>query len=71
MPKPRSKIGKFLDKRGISQEWLVEKSGVSRNTISQLCMDDNYDPKLSTVRQVLRALRKIDRNIKIDDFFNV
>lgn len=71
MPKPRSKIGKFLDKRGISQEWLVEKSGVSRNTISQICMDDNYDPKLSTVRQVLRALRKIDRSVTIDDFFNI
>jgi predicted transcriptional regulator len=71
LPKPRSKIGKFLDKRGISQEWLVEKSGVSRNTISQLCMDDNYDPKLSTVRQVIRALRKIDKSVKIDDFFNI
>jgi predicted transcriptional regulator len=71
LPKPRSKIGKFLDKRGISQEWLVEKSGVSRNTISQLCMDDNCDPKLSTVRQVIRALRKIDKSVKVEDFFNI
>jgi predicted transcriptional regulator len=69
--KTRSKIGKFLDKRGISQEWLVKNSGVSRNTISSLCSDVDYDPKLSTIRQVLRALRKIDRNVKIEDFFNI
>jgi predicted transcriptional regulator len=69
--KTRSKIGKFLDKRGISQEWLVKHSGVSRNTISRLCSDADYDPTLSTIRQVMKALRKIDRSVKIDDFFNI
>jgi len=69
--KRRSKLGKFLDKRGISQEWLVQQSGISRNTISRLCSDADYDPTLSTIRQVLKALRKIDRSVKIDDFFNV
>jgi predicted transcriptional regulator len=69
--KTRSKLGKFLDKRGISQEWLVKHSGVSRNTISSLCSDMDYDPRLSTIRQVMKALRKIDRSVKIDDFFNI
>ena len=69
--KTRSKIGKFLDKRGISQEWLVKHSGVSRNTISRLCSDKDYDPTISTVRKLMRALRKIDRSVTIDDFFNI
>ncbi|MBX6361679.1 MAG: helix-turn-helix domain-containing protein [Acidobacterium ailaaui] len=71
MPRTRSKLGKFLDDWGISQEWLIKQSGLGRTTISRLCTDKDYDPTLSTVRKLMRALRKVDRSVKIDDFFNI
>lgn len=68
--KPRSKLGKWLDKRGISQEWLVQKSNVSRNTISELCAGKR-EPSLTTVKKIMKAIREIDPNAKAEDFFDI
>lgn len=43
--KERTSFGKWLDKRGISQEWVVRET------------------------KLKEALRKIDPNIKQDDFW--
>ncbi|MBR8645959.1 helix-turn-helix transcriptional regulator [[Brevibacterium] frigoritolerans] len=37
--KPRSKVGKLIDKHGYTQEEFVSASGISRNTISRVCSD--------------------------------
>jgi predicted transcriptional regulator len=71
MPKTRSKVGRFLDEHGVSQEWLIKHSGLGRTTISRICGDKDYDPTISTVRKLMRALRKIDKSVKVDDFFNI
>lgn len=68
----RSRLGKFLDKRGISQEWLVNKSGVSRNTISRLANDTNeYEPSVGTIRKIINALREVDPGVSSKDFFDL
>ena len=69
--KPRTKIGKFIDKYGITQEWLVKKTGLGRNTIGRLTGDKEYSPTLKTMKKVIAALREIDPSVKSDDFFDL
>ncbi|MFT4416778.1 helix-turn-helix transcriptional regulator [Fredinandcohnia humi] len=69
--KPRSKIGKWLDARGISQEWLVSKSKVSRTTISKIASDDKYSPTLPTIKKIMKAIKEVDPAAKPDDFFDM
>ncbi|WP_332699279.1 helix-turn-helix transcriptional regulator [Halalkalibacter lacteus] len=70
--KKRSPLGKWLDKRGISQQWLSKQSKVSRSTISELCKcEPDHEPTRVTMKKVLKALREIDPNVKSDDFWDM
>ncbi|WP_154657931.1 helix-turn-helix transcriptional regulator [Fictibacillus gelatini] len=69
--KKRTKLGRFLDRNGLTQEELVKQSRVSRNTVSKLCSDEEYTPNVSTMRKILNAIRKIDPSIKSDDFWDM
>lgn len=68
--KPRSRLGCWLDDRGISQEWLIKKSKVSRTTISELA-SGKRQPKLDTVKKIMNAIREVDPAAKADDFFEM
>jgi predicted transcriptional regulator len=70
--KKRSKLGKWLDNRGISQTWLAKRSGVNRNTINDLVAGDSERaPTTRTIGKILKALREVDPNVKSDDFFDM
>ncbi|MED1202554.1 helix-turn-helix transcriptional regulator [Heyndrickxia acidicola] len=69
--KPRTPVGKFLDKWGITQEWLAKKTKISRNTISKIASDNGYSPNLSTIKKVMNALREVDPKAKTEDFFDI
>jgi transcriptional regulator with XRE-family HTH domain len=69
--KPRSRIGKWLDARGISQEWLVSKTRVSRTTISKIASDSDYSPTLPTIKKIMKAIREVDPLARPDDFFDI
>jgi transcriptional regulator with XRE-family HTH domain len=70
--KNRSKLGKWLDQRGITQQWLVKKSGLGRNTISDLTTEDNErEPNAKTMKKILSALREVDPKVKSDDFWDM
>jgi predicted transcriptional regulator len=69
--KPRSKLGKFLDSRGISQEWLASKTDISRNTISKITSDKSYSPRLTTIKKIMKAIREVDPGAKPEDFFDI
>jgi predicted XRE-type DNA-binding protein len=69
--KKRSKFGKWIDKKGLKQQWIVEKSGVSRSTISQLASEDDREPTIKNARKIIKALREIDPNVKQDDFWSM
>jgi predicted transcriptional regulator len=68
--KPRSKLGRWLDDRGISQEWLINKSKVSRTTISELAAGKRQ-PTLETIKKIMNAIRQVDPGAKADDFFDM
>lgn len=70
--KRRSKLGKWLDKRGITQQWLSKASGVGRTTISDLCKGDHdHTPNMNTIKKIIKALKQIDSNVKSNDFFDI
>lgn len=70
--KKRSKLGKWLDGRGISQTWLANKARVSRNTINDLVAGDtNRAPTTRTISKIVKALREVDSTVKSDDFFDI
>lgn len=69
--KNRSKLGKWLDRRGISQTEFAKMSGVSRPTITRLCSDDDQQPRMGTLKKIMNALRKLDKNVDVNDFFDM
>jgi transcriptional regulator with XRE-family HTH domain len=70
--KNRSKFGKWLDNKGISQVWVAQKAGVSCSTVSLLANDtENHKPNFTTLYKILDVLNEIDPNIKVDDFWDM
>jgi transcriptional regulator with XRE-family HTH domain len=68
--KKRTKFGKWLDREGITQLELEKRSNLSRRTISRLCNDETYRPKISTVTKIKRALKQLGRDID-DHYFDL
>lgn len=69
--KQRSRLGKFLDERGIKQQWLVQQTKLNKKTISHLATKDDPLPSGSTMRKIVEALRKVDPRVKQDDFWTM
>jgi predicted transcriptional regulator len=69
--KPRSKIGKFIDKHGYTIQDLSKASKVNRNTLGKVYSDKNYIPSPKTMKKLLEAIRKIDPNAKVSDFWDM
>lgn len=68
--KDRTKFGRWLDRKDITQIELEELSGLSRRTISRLCNDKEYRPKFSTVTRIKAALKRIGETPP-DDYFGM
>lgn len=69
--KPRTKLGKWLDKRGVTNTWLQKESGVNKNTITDLTSKGEHSPTQTTMKRILKALREIDPRVKADDFWDM
>lgn len=68
--KKRSKLGKYLDKYNIKQSDIAEKSKVGDMTISRLCNEADYRPKISTASKVKKALKSMGHDLP-DDYFGM
>jgi DNA-binding XRE family transcriptional regulator len=69
--KPRANLGKWIDKRGIKQEWLIKKSGVNKQTLSLACNDPEYIPSGTTMQKIIKALREVDPSVRADQFWDL
>ena len=69
--KKRTKLGRWLDRKGIKQDWVAEKGGVGRTTVSNACGDDQYIPSGSTMKKIIKALREVDPSIRADHFWDI
>lgn len=69
--KPRTKLGKWMDRRGIKGSWLQQKTKLNKSTISDLTSKGDHSPNQSTMKKVLKALREFDPTVKSDDFWDM
>jgi len=69
--KNRTKLGRYLDKKGRTQNELAKAAGVNKETISRACSDPKYSPTVKTLSKIMKALRKLDPNVKAEDFFDL
>lgn len=69
--KPRSKFGKWLDREGIQQVEVAKKANVSTATITRICNEKEYVPKISTWVKVQRALKSMGYDVDRNNFFDM
>lgn len=69
--KRRSKFGKFLDKKGIRQNEVAKKAKISTASMTRLCNEEDYVPKISTWVKIERALKSMGHEVRRDNFFDV
>ena len=69
--KQRTKLGEWLNNKGIKQEWVAEKGGVGRTTVSNACTDPDYIPSGTTIQKIIKALREIDPGVRADRFWDL
>ncbi|MBG9812377.1 hypothetical protein ABD68_12455 [Bacillus endophyticus] len=65
-----TKLKNWLAKEGRSQAWLAKNSKLSNNAMSDICTGKR-DPNISTVKRIMSAIRKVQRDAKVDDFFDI
>jgi len=69
--KSRTRLGDWIDKRGIKQKELVKITRISKNTVSKACTDQDYIPRQDTMKKFLKGIRKIDPQSKMSDFWDM
>lgn len=69
--KDRTILGKWLDNKGIKQEWLILKSGLNKNTVRLVCNDTEHIPSGKTMQKIIKALREVDPSVRADEFWNL
>ncbi|MET1123061.1 helix-turn-helix transcriptional regulator [Priestia megaterium] len=67
----RSKFGKWLDSKGVTQIDFADESSVSRRTIWRVCNEKDYIPSTSVLKKIMKTVRTIDKNKKTNDFFDL
>lgn len=67
--KERSRLGKWLDRKGLTQEWLKNETGLNRSSISDLCDGTVSNPRSVTRMKIIKALRQVDPNVSANDIW--
>ncbi|MDY7519221.1 helix-turn-helix transcriptional regulator [Bacillus thuringiensis] len=68
--KPRSKLGKFIDKHNLKQVDIAKVSGLRESTVSRLANIDSVSPSMKNANKIVNALRKLTgKNVNNTDFW--
>lgn len=67
--KRRTKLGRWMDRNGVSQEWLINNVPLNRKTVYKLCNDVHHDPIESTQLKIISKLRKSGYDVIASDFW--
>lgn len=66
----KSKFGKWMDEqKGVNIFELVRVSKLSKSTILKLCYNQDYRPRFSTIIKINQGLRKLGKDIDLNEFF--
>jgi transcriptional regulator with XRE-family HTH domain len=69
--KPRTLLGMWIDRKGISQEELSKAAKINRDTVSAACSKRGYIPSPLVMKKILKALREVDASIRADQFWDL
>lgn len=69
--KKRTPFGDYLDRRGIKQQWLVQRTGLSKSLISDLANKKDRVPTLTSATKIIKTLRKFDKRVDYHDFWDI
>lgn len=69
--KPRTKLGRWIDKEGMSQEELSKAAKINRDTTSAACSKKGYIPSPIVMKKILKALREVDPSVRADQFWDL
>lgn len=67
--KPRTKLGRFLDRNKITQEKVRSFAGLNRDVMAAVCNDKDHDPQEKTMVKIVGALRTLGYDVEISDFW--
>ncbi|MFS1511330.1 XRE family transcriptional regulator [Chengkuizengella sp. SCS-71B] len=71
LEKPRTPLGKWIDRRGIKQEWLINKTKLGRNTITWACGNGDYMPSGKSMQKIIKTLKEVDPSVRADQFWDL
>jgi predicted transcriptional regulator len=69
--KPRSKLGKWLDSRGITQQWISRKTKLNKATVSRICSESDYIPSGTSIHKIIKAIKEIDSSVSANKFWDM
>lgn len=69
--KPRTALGKWIDKKGISQEELSKLAEINRDTTGAACSKQGYIPSPTVMKKILKALREVDPSVQASQFWDL
>ncbi|EST55485.1 XRE family transcriptional regulator [Brevibacillus panacihumi W25] len=74
--KKRTRLGAFIDRHKISQQWLQKETKLSKNTLTRLCTyDESRDyragPYESVKQAIYFAIKKKRPDAKMSDLFDM
>lgn len=69
MDRKRTRFGKWLDERHVSQSEMARLSGLSQKTVNSLAIGEAQKPTRLTARKLMKAVREIDPDATFDDFW--
>ena len=61
----KNRLKEILDERGIKQNWLSEKAGITKQTMSNL-INNRFNVSLESAMKIVKAL-----DLKIEDVFYI
>ncbi len=67
--KSRTKFGRWIDEKGIRQEDIQKRSGLSDETISRAANKDDWKPSWKTRKRIMDAVNEIDEDKTTRDFW--
>jgi transcriptional regulator with XRE-family HTH domain len=63
------RLKEILVERGLSMEKFSRMADISGNTVLNMCNDPTYDPKLSMLNKVAKALNiAVEELLELDDW---
>ena len=68
--KPRSRLGRWVDRNLGSQKELQDLCGIDKNTSTSVCSTNGHKPNQSTRARIIMGLRNAGFNVDEEDFWD-